>query len=180
MDQLKPAIDRHQYALKTTTHLHSFPDLSRLQRRRKRKLLLPERDIDNRLFLTYRQPWDAEAYVAGRMPAAFSILQNVLREIQHRRPAFQPTAMLDYGTGPATGMLVAEHVWGESLKKYLGVDQAKSMLAMAERMLKQTEEEVLNEKYQLSHFLHPTRHVHSFLLSFFFFIHASHQKDLIW
>jgi ribosomal protein RSM22 (predicted rRNA methylase) len=44
------------------------------------------------------------AYVAGAMPATYAAIYNVLKELKERISGFEPKNMLDFGTGPGTGI----------------------------------------------------------------------------
>lgn len=47
---------------------------------------------------------EAVAYVAGALPATYAATFNVLKELKERICNFEPKTMLDFGTGPGTGL----------------------------------------------------------------------------
>lgn len=47
---------------------------------------------------------EAIAYVAGALPATYAAVFNVLKELKERICNFEPKSMLDFGTGPGTGI----------------------------------------------------------------------------
>lgn len=44
------------------------------------------------------------AYVAGALPATYAAIYNVMKELKERICSFEPKTMLDFGTGPGTGL----------------------------------------------------------------------------
>ncbi|KAJ3298744.1 37S ribosomal protein S22 [Borealophlyctis nickersoniae] len=77
---------------------------------------------------------EAYAYLASRVPITYAATQNVFMQIAKRIPDFAPTTMLDFGTGPGTGIWAAYVEWGESLKQSYGVDISEAMLDLAEAL----------------------------------------------
>ncbi|RKP09125.1 mitochondrial small ribosomal subunit Rsm22-domain-containing protein, partial [Thamnocephalis sphaerospora] len=79
---------------------------------------------------------ETRAYLASRMPAAYASIHNVLAELHNRIPSFAPRTMLDFGTGPGTGIwCVHSVVLPSTLQNYLGVDVSEAMLRAAEDLL---------------------------------------------
>ncbi|KAM3586768.1 37S ribosomal protein S22 [Umbelopsis sp. WA50703] len=76
------------------------------------------------------------AYVAGAMPATYAAIYNVLKELKERISGFEPKNMLDFGTGPGTGIWAArEHF---QLETCTGVDISEDMLRMAENLIEKS------------------------------------------
>ncbi|GAB5586034.1 37S ribosomal protein S22 [Umbelopsis nana] len=79
---------------------------------------------------------EAIAYVAGALPATYAAIFNVLKELKERICNFEPKSMLDFGTGPGTGIWAArEHF---ELEKCTGVDISEDMLRMAEDLIEKS------------------------------------------
>ncbi|CAO3685991.1 unnamed protein product [Umbelopsis ramanniana] len=77
------------------------------------------------------------AYVAGALPATYAAIYNVMKELKERICSFEPKTMLDFGTGPGTGLWAArEHF---NLEKCVGVDISEHMLRMAEDLIEKSE-----------------------------------------
>ncbi|ORX45916.1 Rsm22-domain-containing protein [Hesseltinella vesiculosa] len=88
---------------------------------------LPEAKV-----ITYG-PREAVAYAAGVMPATFASITNVLSELHHRLSDFHPRSILDFGTGPGTGLWAAKQTFTE-INAMTGVDISEDMLRVAEAL----------------------------------------------
>ena len=80
---------------------------------------LSDRDNDNDMGgpvapLVYG-PKESIAYTARRVVPAFSALSRVFTEVKRRRPNFEPTSLLDFGSGPAPSIWSANSVWPNTL-----------------------------------------------------------------
>ncbi|PRW32889.1 methyltransferase mitochondrial [Chlorella sorokiniana] len=69
----------------------------------------------------------ALAYAASRMPACYAALSRVLGEVAGRRPGWQPSSMLDFGSGPGTAVWAAQQVWRQAPLDALAVEPAGAM-----------------------------------------------------
>jgi ribosomal protein RSM22 (predicted rRNA methylase) len=92
-------------------------------------------------------PDETIVYASYHLPGRFSILQRIFRDIRKFVPNFQPTSMLDFGCGPATGGVAALAAWDfhatkpnskqePPIKQYVGVDISQAMIDAAKIMLK--------------------------------------------
>jgi ribosomal protein RSM22 (predicted rRNA methylase) len=50
------------------------------------------------------------AYVAGALPATYAAIYNVMKELKERVCSFKPKTMLDFGTGPGTGLWYVDDI----------------------------------------------------------------------
>lgn len=92
---------------------------------------------------------EAVAYVASRFPSVYGVIFKVMSEIRRRLPDFKPARMLDYGTGPGTGIWAAHHVFGDDIREFIGVDLSEHMLKVAEDLnYDQLNHKILNAKFQ--------------------------------
>ncbi|CAG8502940.1 17538_t:CDS:10 [Acaulospora colombiana] len=89
---------------------------------------------DNRPHILEYGDREAVAYLAGYLPVTYGPIYNVLHELSMRLPDFEPTNVMDFGTGPGTAMWATSEVWGKRVKSYLGIDTSESMLRMAEKL----------------------------------------------
>ncbi|RKP27455.1 mitochondrial small ribosomal subunit Rsm22-domain-containing protein [Syncephalis pseudoplumigaleata] len=74
------------------------------------------------------------------MPTTYGVTYNVLNELARRMPTFSPASVLDFGTGPGTGIWAAASIWNDeegkrALERCMGVDVSESMLRLAEELL---------------------------------------------
>eukprot|EP01133_Synstelium_polycarpum_P014578 gene14578-17236_t len=76
----------------------------------------------------------ALAYIAHRMPGVFACTKRVFEEIARRVPNFQPTTMLDYGSGPGTVIWSARETWS-SLEQIKAIEPSAFMVDIAKKML---------------------------------------------
>jgi len=91
---------------------------------------------------------EAVAYVASRFPSVFGVISKVMAEIQKRLPDFKPDRMLDYGTGPGTGIWAAHYVF-DGIREFTGVDLSEQMLKVAEDLnYDYLNHKILNVKFQ--------------------------------
>ncbi|XP_054850953.1 methyltransferase-like protein 17, mitochondrial [Eublepharis macularius] len=77
-------------------------------------------------------------YMAARMDGMFAAVSRAFHEIQKRVPDFQPSTLLDFGSGTGTVSWAAHNIWGKTLKEYMNIDSSTAMLALAERLMKGT------------------------------------------
>ena len=100
-------------------------------------------DASQRLSERYRGPRtgvrpvraddEAEAYVAGRLPATFTALTQVFREAAALAPEFAPASHLDLGAGTGAAAWAAAATWQDIIKVAL-VEREASMLHMGQRL----------------------------------------------
>ena len=76
------------------------------------------------------------AYISSQLPFMLAPLQNVFAEISRRIPDFEPKSMLDFGSGPGTAIVAAQHHWSSSLIDIMAVDISQPMIEMAAELLK--------------------------------------------
>nr|XP_056720173.1 methyltransferase-like protein 17, mitochondrial [Euleptes europaea] len=77
-------------------------------------------------------------YMAARMDGVFAAVSRAFHEIQTRVPDFQPSTLLDFGSGTGAVSWAAHSIWGKTLKEYMNIDSSTAMLALAERLMKGT------------------------------------------
>lgn len=77
----------------------------------------------------------AMAYAAVRLPGVFGCVSRVLAELAMRRPAFQPTRVLDYGCGPGTALLAIDHVWPGVMRAATAIEPSPGMEWIAQQLL---------------------------------------------
>ncbi|KAJ2370857.1 37S ribosomal protein S22 [Coemansia sp. RSA 2610] len=80
-------------------------------------------------------PGEAATYLAAYAPGAYGAIFNVFSELHNRLPDFQPTSMLDFGTGPGTALWAAQDVWMDSIERFVGIDSSEAMINCAEQIL---------------------------------------------
>eukprot|EP00850_Spirogloea_muscicola_P003336 SM000013S26505 [mRNA] locus=s13:770355:775052:- [translate_table: standard] len=74
----------------------------------------------------YREP-EVAAYIAARMPATYAALHRVMREVALRLPAFSPSSMVDFGSGPGTAIWSAMQAWPGQLRRVAVVESSAPM-----------------------------------------------------
>ncbi|KAK6099221.1 37S ribosomal protein S22 [Batrachochytrium dendrobatidis] len=76
----------------------------------------------------------SKAYLSSRAHAAYGAADFVFRDISRRIPDFQPTSILDFGTGPGTAIWAAKNSWPKSLETAVGIDSSEEMLEHADKL----------------------------------------------
>lgn len=69
-------------------------------------------DSKHKLYQMFYSPGTAVTYLAHRFPSTFAANFRVLMEVFKRVPDFNPTRILDYGSGPGVSAFAALQVWG--------------------------------------------------------------------
>lgn len=92
----------------------------------------PTRKYSPRLVYSARE---ALAYLVARQPHVYANTARVLHEIYMRDPLFEPTSMLDFGSGVGTAVWAASEIFGETIKEYTMVDSSLPMITLAEQLL---------------------------------------------
>ncbi len=80
-----------------------------------------------------RSPAEVTAYAAYRLPATFAALYATLDEVRKRRPGWQPSTLLDAGTGPGTAMWAASELWSE-LEQITLLEKEEAMIAFGKQL----------------------------------------------
>lgn len=96
--------------------------------------------------LTYTED-ETVAYVASRMPAVYSAIYRVLKEVRRRLPGFNPSKVLDFGAGPGSALWAIREVWPSSLERVNLVEPSKEMQRAAQSLLGDLKELPLIHSY---------------------------------
>lgn len=83
--------------------------------------------------VTLRSVHDVLAYLALRAPATYAQIYSSLTQIQELLPSWQPTKILDLGTGPGTGSWAAKAIWS-SIAESISVDEHKEFLRVGKQI----------------------------------------------
>jgi len=83
-----------------------------------------------------RSAEDAAAYAAARLPATYAAVARALSEADARLVDFQPTSLLDAGSGPGAAGWAATQLW-DSLETAVLLDSSRIFLDLAERLATQ-------------------------------------------
>ncbi|KAF3321354.1 methyltransferase-like protein 17 [Carex littledalei] len=106
----------------------------------------PHRPVENRaarwkiqsaygdIGLRYRED-ETVAYVASRMPAVYTAIHRVLREVRRRLPDFSPNKVLDFGAGPSSALWAMRDVWPQSIQTVNLVEPSKEMQRASQSLL---------------------------------------------
>ncbi|EGC30128.1 hypothetical protein DICPUDRAFT_90205 [Dictyostelium purpureum] len=89
---------------------------------------------DDKPVITYGKG-EAMAYISHRMPGVYACTHRVFSEIKTRVPNFNPTTLLDYGSGPGTVLWSASTMWGEHLKRIRAVEPSPFMIEIAKKLM---------------------------------------------
>ncbi|XP_053119693.1 methyltransferase-like protein 17, mitochondrial [Hemicordylus capensis] len=81
-------------------------------------------------------------YMVARMDGMFAAVSRAFHEIQKRVPDFQPCTLLDFGSGTGTVSWAAHSIWGKTIKEYMNIDSSAPMLALSEKLMKGTCEQL--------------------------------------
>ncbi len=81
------------------------------------------------------------AYLQARMPATFAASLAAFRAVSVRVPEWEPTSILDLGTGPGTALYAARAVW-PSIARMAGVDRTTAIVRVAQEIARRSGDEV--------------------------------------
>jgi ribosomal protein RSM22 (predicted rRNA methylase) len=77
---------------------------------------------------------DVTAYLVYRLPATFTAISAVLREVRDRKPDLEPRSLLDIGAGPGTAAWAAAEVW-PSLHRVTMMENDARMIRVGTRLV---------------------------------------------
>ena len=80
--------------------------------------------------------YDRFAYILSRMPATFSAIFHVLKELQYRTPDFHPGSFLDLGAGPGTG-LWASSVLFSSIHQFEAWEYDEKFMTLGKKLARE-------------------------------------------
>ncbi|KAL8176498.1 UNVERIFIED_CONTAM: hypothetical protein K2H54_035620 [Gekko kuhli] len=80
-------------------------------------------------------------YMVARMDGMYAAVSRAFHEIEKRVPDFQPSTLLDFGSGTGSVSWAAHNIWGKTLKEYMNIDSSSAMLTLAERLMKGTSQD---------------------------------------
>jgi ribosomal protein RSM22 (predicted rRNA methylase) len=79
--------------------------------------------------------YEAVAYACHRMPAIYATTRRVFGEISRRMPDWNPTSMLDFGSGTGTTIWAAKDTWTTSLGEIIAIEPSTAMMGIASKLL---------------------------------------------
>ena len=82
----------------------------------------------------FYSPGTAVTYVAHRFPSTFAANFRIMTEVLKRVPDFNPSRILDYGSGPAVSALAAVQVWGNQ-KQVTCIEPSQNMQQLGKFLL---------------------------------------------
>lgn len=80
-----------------------------------------------------RNPEDAAAYAAIRLPATFAAVTAALTQTRDRLPGWQPGSLLDAGAGPGSAARAAAAVWPE-IASFTLLEREPAMIDLGKRL----------------------------------------------
>lgn len=83
-------------------------------------------------------PNETLSYVLHGIFPSYGIATRLLEEIKETLPHWQPTSMLDFGSGPGTAVFAAKEQWPDTLFDFTVVEPSRSMMQVAEHLLVNT------------------------------------------
>ncbi len=87
---------------------------------------------------------DRSAYIACRMPATYAVVCRVFSEIKVLMPEFNPTSILDLGSGPGTALWAALDAF-HNLERLTALEGDAQLIELGKRLIKLSEEPQLNQ-----------------------------------
>jgi ribosomal protein RSM22 (predicted rRNA methylase)/predicted RNA-binding protein YlxR (DUF448 family) len=79
--------------------------------------------------------YEAVAYACHRLPAIYATTRRIFAEVSRRMPDWNPTTMLDFGTGPGTTIWSAKDTWTPSLSEITAIEPSTAMMGVASKIL---------------------------------------------
>jgi ribosomal protein RSM22 (predicted rRNA methylase) len=87
---------------------------------------------------------EALGYAAIILPAAYAQLSGAMAAVKARIPDWQPTSMLDIGSGPGTALWAATEQW-PSLQKLTAWEREPAFIELGRRLVKVSESPALRQ-----------------------------------
>ncbi|XP_077169966.1 ribosome assembly protein METTL17, mitochondrial [Paroedura picta] len=115
-------------------------DQAKEKRNREKVLAVLRKTTYHWVALTYTEELSL-LYMAARMDGVYAAVSRAFHEIEKRVPSFQPSTLLDFGSGTGAVSWAARNIWGKTLKEYLNIDSSPAMLALAEKLMKGASEQ---------------------------------------
>ena len=81
---------------------------------------------------------DIFAYLGLRSAATYAQISGALLQVQEGMPSWQPTSLLDIGSGPGTAVWAAKTVWS-SIEMATCIDQDEKFLTIGKELLEKSE-----------------------------------------
>jgi len=78
---------------------------------------------------------DGLQFIADELPYSLACITRVLKEVKQRMPDFQPWYVLDFGSGPGTGIFACHDIFGPLVKKYFIVEPSNIMKKLSKELL---------------------------------------------
>lgn len=97
------------------------------------------------------------AYAMVRMPATFAALRAALAETSIRLPDWQPSSMLDLGTGPGTSIWAAADIF-PSLQRITAVERTAELVRLGQELTTSAREPVHSARWLVADFNRWTSH----------------------
>jgi ribosomal protein RSM22 (predicted rRNA methylase) len=93
-------------------------------------------DDKHKTYQMFYSPGTAVTYLAHRFPATYASNFRVLMEVFKRVPDFNPTRILDYGSGPGVSTLAALKIWqADETRKVVCVEPSLNMQQVGNYLL---------------------------------------------
>ncbi|KAI9143549.1 mitochondrial small ribosomal subunit Rsm22-domain-containing protein [Paraphysoderma sedebokerense] len=80
------------------------------------------------------------AYLSCRMPATYASIYRVFAELRLLVPDFNPSSVLDFGTGPGTTLWALDRTFSKPIESVVAVDSNAEMILAAERLIQRRTE----------------------------------------
>ncbi|XP_072126196.1 ribosome assembly protein METTL17, mitochondrial isoform X1 [Mobula birostris] len=78
----------------------------------------------------------SHVYLAARLDGGYAAVTRVLHEIKKRVPEFEPSTLLDFGSGTGTVAWAGRRAWGASLREIVCVDTSPPMHQLADFLMR--------------------------------------------
>lgn len=121
--------DTLQHAIETLTANLSLSDLGKARN----SLTTKYRNRSEKTSQFMQSDLERLSYLVTRMPATYAVVEEVLNQVRSRNPAFQPTSMLDLGSGPGTAYFAAISVFPE-LKNACLIEQDVGLIKLGKSL----------------------------------------------
>jgi ribosomal protein RSM22 (predicted rRNA methylase) len=100
-------------------------------------------DDRHKIYQMFYSPGTAVTYLAHRFPSTYASNFRVLMEVFKRIPDFNPTRILDYGSGPGASTLATFQIWqAEELRKVVCVEPSLNMQQVGKYLLADSKAEI--------------------------------------
>lgn len=80
--------------------------------------------------------YSSALYMSVRLPSNYACIKTVMDEIRAADPSFEPSSVMDFGSGAGTTIWAVNETWPNSVSEFLNIDLSKEQQHLCEFLLR--------------------------------------------